>query len=72
MRNFKNRLVICLTFIYLFSDLIFSQEPQTLWTEVLGGDSDDVAYDIEELNDGGYAVVGYTKSIPLTNFDVWF
>ncbi|MBK6914485.1 MAG: hypothetical protein IPH11_12870, partial [Ignavibacteriales bacterium] len=53
------------------SDLLFAQEPDTLWTKQYGGDSIDVAYDVEELWDGGFAIVGYTKSIPLTDYDIW-
>ena len=58
-------------FLFVFIDLLFAQEPNTLWTKVIGGDSTDVAYDVEELWDGGFAVVGYTKSIPVTNYDIW-
>jgi hypothetical protein len=34
----------------------------TLWTRTFGGDSDDVAYSVEQTKDGGYIVAGYTKS----------
>ncbi|MBK6914159.1 MAG: T9SS type A sorting domain-containing protein [Ignavibacteriales bacterium] len=53
------------------NSILFAQEPDTLWTKRIGGDSIDVAYDVEELWDGGFAVVGYTKSIPLTDYDIW-
>ena len=68
-----------ITTIYFFAILstiisvtkeLYSQSPVSLWTQVIGGDSVDVGYDVEELWDGGFAVVGYTKSISLTNYDV--
>ncbi|MBK7377894.1 MAG: PQQ-like beta-propeller repeat protein [Ignavibacteriales bacterium] len=62
-----------LFFLIILSDLLFAQEPDTLWTRQYGGDSIDVAYDVEELWDGGFVVVGYTKSAItlLTGYDVW-
>jgi len=58
-------------FLFVSVDLSLAQEPDTLWTKRIGGDSIDVAYDVEELWDGGFAIVGYTKSIPLTDYDIW-
>jgi hypothetical protein len=60
-----------LTMMVLLNSKILSQEPDTLWTKRIGGDSIDVAYDVEELWDGGFAVLGYTNSFALTNYDIW-
>ena len=71
MKTKKILILILFCGLTLQSNLLFGQEPITLWTKVVGGDSTDVAYDVEELWDGGFAVVGYTKSIPVTNYDIW-
>jgi len=63
--------IVLLFFLVIITNFLFGQEPDTLWTRVIGGDSDDVAYDIEELWDGGFAIAGYTKSISITNYDAW-
>ncbi len=34
----------------------------TLWTKTFGGDSDDVAYEVQQTSDGGYVLAGYTES----------
>lgn len=33
------------------------------WQKTFGGSNDEIARDVIETNDGGYAVIGYTKSI---------
>ena len=69
MKNVLVKMAVIL--LMLFDQFIFAQSPDVLWQKILGGDSSDVAYDIEELWDGGFAIVGYTKPIPLTDYDVW-
>jgi hypothetical protein len=73
MNTIKLFLVFYLLFLFYCNGFLFAQEPDTLWTKVIGGDSMDVAYDVEELWDGGFAVVGYTKSTItfFTGYDVW-
>lgn len=41
------------------------------WDENLGGPGDDAAWSVEETNDGGYVVLGYTDSYGIGKFDVW-
>ncbi|MBK7381351.1 MAG: T9SS type A sorting domain-containing protein [Ignavibacteriales bacterium] len=56
------------------SNYTLPQEPDTLWTKRIDGNySEDVAYDVEELTDGGFAVVGYTNATltPNNGFDIW-
>jgi len=43
----------------------------TLWTRTFGGDSDDVAYSVEQTGDSGYVVAGYTKSFGAGAEDVY-
>lgn len=41
------------------------------WHETLGGPGDDAAWSVEETEDGGYLVLGYTDSYGIGRFDVW-
>jgi hypothetical protein len=43
----------------------------TLWTKTFGGDSADVGKCIQITNDGGYIIVGSTKSFGAGGEDVW-
>lgn len=41
------------------------------WDENLGGPGDDAAWSVEETDDGGIVVAGYTDSYGIGKFDVW-
>ena len=49
-------------FFFLFSSIIFSQVPDTLWTRIYGGSNNDVGFSIKQTNDNGFIMVGYTFS----------
>jgi len=70
MTNFKVYIPLLLTVIFCFSctDNDTSITPVTLtgeleWQKTFGGSNDDIAQGVIETNDGGYAVIGLTKSI---------
>ena len=42
-----------------------------IWDKTFGGSENDEAHSIIQTNDGGYAVVGWTKSKGAGNSDVW-
>jgi len=46
---------------YAFS-LSLAQAPDTLWTRTYGGDREDIGYSVQETADGGYIIVGSTRS----------
>jgi len=41
---------------------IENQDQQKGWEKTYGGRNDDSAYSIQQTNDGGYIVAGYTNS----------
>ena len=42
-----------------------------LWNKTFGGSSPDYAYSIDQTEDGGYILAGYTESFGAGGFDVW-
>ena len=42
-----------------------------IWDEFYGGSSDDEGYDIIECQSGGFAILGYTKSMGAGESDAW-
>lgn len=43
----------------------------TLWTRLYGAQNDDAAYSVQETQDGGYIVAGYTESFGAGESDVY-
>lgn len=43
-----------------------------IWEKTFGGSKDDVAYLIQQTNDGGYIVAGYTKSLGNGEADIYY
>ncbi|MDP8239160.1 MAG: T9SS type A sorting domain-containing protein [Candidatus Hatepunaea meridiana] len=46
-------------------------EGEELWSETYGGDQADVFVDIVQMDDGGYAITGWTSSIGAGGLDLW-
>jgi hypothetical protein len=63
----KKRLIFLLVFVFIFSMPIVVQaateDPEIEWSKILGGSgSEDVLRSIQQTNDGGYIVSGYSSS----------
>jgi hypothetical protein len=43
----------------------------TLWTRAFGGSNIDIGNSVQQTADGGYILVGYTRSYGAGNYDVW-
>lgn len=43
----------------------------TVWSKTFGGAEEDCGCSVQQINDGGYIVAGYTESFGAGNFDVW-
>jgi hypothetical protein len=71
-------MLILFLIIILFSLLISGCTPKEtppsqpiVWQKTFGGNGDDGAYSIQQTNDGGYIVVGYTSSFGVENWDIY-
>jgi hypothetical protein len=72
------RMLILFLIIILFSLLISGCTPKEtppsqpiVWQKTFGGNSDDVAFSIQQTQDGGYIVAGYTSSFGAGGSDVY-
>ncbi|MFH1863090.1 MAG: choice-of-anchor D domain-containing protein [bacterium] len=48
-----------------------SQAPDTIWTKLYGGSSNDYGWDVRQLSDSSFITTGYTYSYGVGNADVW-
>ncbi len=49
----------------------FNNPPKEEWNKTFGGDLDDAAYDVQQTNDGGFIIGGYTKSYGIAVWNPW-
>jgi hypothetical protein len=55
-------LLIVLSLWLLSVSNAYCQSPDTLWSRTYGGSYDDICYDMQQTADGGYVLVGESKS----------
>jgi hypothetical protein len=62
--------VIVLIVLLSFNPLTIADPPDTVWTKWYGGSGNDACFSVVEMNDGGYALGGYSSSVnpPLYQF----
>jgi hypothetical protein len=48
-----------------------NEQGDTLWTRTYGGEEADPAWGAQQTTDGGYVIVGDTRSFGAGNYDVW-
>jgi hypothetical protein len=51
--------------------LVHAQAPDTLWTKTYGGINHDYGFSVQQTYDGGYIIVGRTRSFGAGDYDVW-
>lgn len=64
---------ICLMIIVLTGFIrqsLFAQ-PDTLWTRLYGGSENEIGYCVQQTTDGGFILLGTTKSYGAGNYDFW-
>ncbi len=65
----KSLLLLLLSFSFT---MFASQPPDTLWTKTFGGSNIDVGYFVQQTNDGGFIIAGYTRSFgTMSGRNVW-
>jgi len=55
----------------LTSSAYASTPPFLIWNKTYGGASPDLAYSVQQTNDNGYAIAGYTSSFGAGSTDFW-
>ena len=79
MKNFATREDFMLKrFVLVFAAISFlrvyslnAQAPDTMWTKTYGGLEADAGYDVQQTNDGGYIITGWTESQGAGSRDVY-
>jgi hypothetical protein len=57
--------------LVLTSALVAQELGDTLWTRTYGGYTDDYGYRSRQTTDGGYVLVGQSKSFGAGSYDIW-
>jgi len=70
MKNFT--LTVALFGLLMFSLVIPVGASSTRWSQTYGGTENDGALSLVQTSDGGYAMVGYTRSFGAGEDDFWF
>ena len=67
----RNKILIAWITILLVNTPIILAQPDTLWTKTYGGSRGDVGWSVQQTFDGGYIVIGDTKSYGAGEYDIW-
>ncbi len=67
--SMNKKLSISITFLFLFFLSILVLDAQ--WARTYGGDQDELAWSIQQTDDGGYIAAGWTESFAAGDGDIW-
>lgn len=66
------RITYKLILLFTFGTAVFAQAPDTLWTKRYGnGGQPDMGHCVSQTQDGGYIIIGSTRTYGAGNFDFW-
>jgi len=68
--HFLSGLISILILLFVLSST-YAQAPDTQWTKLYYGSSDDYGEYVQQTNDGGYIISGETKSYGAGENDIW-
>jgi len=57
--------------MFLLTDNLCAQAPDTLWVKTFGGTNNDISYSVQQISDDGYIIVGKTRSFGGGDYDVY-
>jgi len=66
----KNTIIFCAAILSLAVS-ISAQPPDSLWSRTFGGDDSDRCFSVQQTSDGGYILVGETRTFGAGSVDCW-
>jgi len=62
---------LILSFLFIINLGLVQAQVDTLWTNTFGGSDEDGGWSVQQTDDGGYIITGYTGYLGNDGVDVW-